>query len=507
MGKKGRFFLNLFEERMAYRLVLSFALMGIIPMLLTIYLIVVIWLPNLALWSRISVILLLGLSASILGFLLSRSVVYTILKTSKAAKAIADGDLSKRIEVSNEHSEMSTLVSSFNEITSRLEHKIAELTESEEKYRHLVDNVPDLLYYLDTNGIITSMNDEVTELLGFDKEELQNQPFSLIVHEEDYEKYERVLRERRQNESRLAKGLRIRLKANNDEYHIFEINSRGIYDADGAFVGTEGLARDISVQLALEAEREEFIYMLSHDIKNPISAILFIIYMLRDGTITADKYPDYYDKIEVACNGVIGLVEDFLEYKKFELGTVNLDKNKVDLCRMLSDIGRTYASEAEANGKTITVNGKACENIRTENRIIANVDERYFLRVVENILTNAIKFTNSQIDIALTQNDDDIILSITDDGPGVSEEEKGDIFRLFHTSGGKRITKGIGVGLASARKIVTAHGGRLWVESAPNTGCSFKISIPGSTVPQKINAEDIPYPNAVPSDPARSAVS
>lgn len=329
----------------------------------------------------------------------------------------------------------------------------------------------------------------------------------MIVHKEDYVKYERVLRERRQSESRLTKGLRIRLEAKDEKYRTFEINSRGIYDTDGAFVGTEGLARDISAQLALEAEREEFIYMLSHDIKNPISAILFIVYMLRDGTIANEKFPDYYDKIEVACNGVIGLVEDFLEFKKFEFGTINLEKRNVDLCRMLCDIGSTYAPEAEATGKTITLNGKACENIRTEDRIIANVDERYFPRVVENILTNAIKFTKSRIDIALTQNDDDIILSITDDGPGVSEEEKGDIFRLFHTSGGKRITKGIGVGLASAQKIVTAHGGRLWVESEPNNGCSFKISIPGSPVPRKISVGDMPYPNAVPSDSARSVVS
>jgi len=197
MTKQRAFFSSILEERIAYRLVLSFALMGIIPMLLTIYMVVSIWLPDLALTAQISVIILLGLSVSILGFLLSRTVVYTILKTSRAAREIASGDLSKRLEVGNERSELGLLAQSFNEITGRLEQKIRELESSEEKFRRLVENVPDLLYYLDPDGNIISVNEEVTELLGYDKDELLNQPFTVIVDENDYGQYERVLRERR----------------------------------------------------------------------------------------------------------------------------------------------------------------------------------------------------------------------------------------------------------------------------------------------------------------------
>ena len=150
-------------------------------------------------------------------------------------------------------------------------------------------------------------------------------------------------------------------------------------------MGTEGLARDITAQLALENEREEFIYMISHDIRNPISAILFIVYMLRDGTISTAKYEEYYDKIEHACNGVVRLVEDFLEYKKFELGTVSLEKEKINLYQMLADVVRTYSSEAEAKGKDITVNGRKSNDLTFANTLIATVDARYFSRVLENL--------------------------------------------------------------------------------------------------------------------------
>jgi two-component system sensor histidine kinase VicK len=490
MPIRKRFFTNILDERIAYRLVLSFALMSIIPTLLTTYLIATIWLPSWNLWGQVGLFLMLGLSVSILGFFLSRTVVYTILKTSERAKEIADGDLSKRLEVENERSEIALLARAFNQITAQLQQKIKDLEISEEKFRKLVDNVPDLLYYLDLEGNITSVNEEVLQLLGYTKEELLGKPFSAIVREEDYEKYEHVLRERRAQESRLVKGLRVRLKTADGAFRTFEINSRGIYDPDDNYVGTEGLARDITVQLALESEREEFLYMLTHDIKNPVSAIMFIIYMMRDGTIPSNKYPEYYDKIERACNNVTRLVEDFLECKKFERGAIDLDRRKVDLHKMLSTIAHTYRSEAEAKGKSLKENiernggGKAS---------VVEVDERYFPRVVENLVTNAIKFAHSQVDIGMKEDGENVTIFVRDDGPGVSEKEKKDLFKLFHSSSGTRMSKGIGVGLASAHKIVLAHGGRVWVESDPRGGCAFFVSIPRnpaaveSKAPQKIS--------------------
>jgi signal transduction histidine kinase len=247
-------------------------------------------------------------------------------------------------------------------------------------------------------------------------------------------------------------------------------------------VGTEGLARDITAQVALESEREEFLYMLTHDIKNPISAILFIVYMMRDGTITHEKFDEYYGKIENACNGVVRLVEDFLEYKKFELGIVNLEPEKVNLNRLLLDIARTYSSEAEAKGKRIVMNGESCENLSSQEPLVTEVDEKYIQRVVENLVTNAIKFAATQIDIGCSDFGETVVLSVTDDGPGVSEHEKENIFNLFHTSAGSRTGKGIGVGLASVRKIVLAHGGQLSVERVNGAGCSFKIILPKQTV-------------------------
>jgi PAS domain S-box-containing protein len=470
--EKKYYFTSIYDERIAYRLTLSFALMGIIPMLLSTYIVASLWLPSVNVWAQVGLLLSFGLLVSLLGYLLSRTIVRTILKTSEIAKEIADGDLSKRIQIRNERAEINSLIDSFNRITNQLEEKIREAKASEEKYKHLVDNVPDLLYYLEPDGMISSINSEVKESLGFEKEELIGQHFSEIVHSEDYKKYELILKERRSDEQRLTKGLHIRLKTRNNEYRVFEVNSRGTYDRDGNFLGTEGIARDITAQLALEAEREEFLYMLSHDIRNPISAILFIIYMMRDGTIPADKFMEYYDKIERACNGLSALVEDFLEFKKLERGHTALDFRRINLRALLKNIVVTYLSESQAKGKTLVLNAQ------DDTPVYASVDEKYFPRAVENLVTNAIKFARQSIQTDLVRDGAHVNILVHDDGPGVSEEEKEHIFKLFHRSPGSRMVKGIGVGLASAERIVRAHGGALHVESKEGDGCSFIIRIP-----------------------------
>ncbi|RJP21376.1 MAG: PAS domain S-box protein [Candidatus Abyssobacteria bacterium SURF_5] len=478
---------SIYDERIGYRLTLSFALTGVIPLLLSTYLIGAIWLPGLQVWARVGLLLGCSLLISLLGYFLSRTIVRTILKTSEAAKEIADGNLSRRLEIRNERAEINTLVDSFNRITAQLEQKVKDVQASEEKVRHLLNNIPDLLYYLEPSGLISSINHEVGELLGYTEAELVGQEFSTIVHPDDYRKYEPVLKERRSDERRLTRGLHIRLKTKAGEYRDFEINSRGIYDLANVFLGTEGLARDITAQLALESEREEFLYMLTHDIKNPISAILFIIYMMRDGTISPPKYPEYYEKMERACNGVNMLVEDFLEVKKFERGLAVLDVRPTDLAPLVKEIVLTYQSEARAKQKQLSY------RLHAEGESVpAVVDEKYFQRAVENLLTNAIKFSRNRIEMVVKKNQDCVEIQVSDDGPGVSDEEREHIFKLFHRSSGARMTKGIGVGLTSAERIIRAHGGSLRVDPGNGNGCSFIITLPpvsGITMPQSVLPE------------------
>jgi PAS domain S-box-containing protein len=490
--KKKSSLASIHDQRIAYRLTLSFALMGIIPILLSTYIIATIWLPDLNVWTQVGLLLSFSLVISILGYLLSRTIVYTILKTSEVAKEIADGNLSKRIEIHNERSEINSLVESFNKITGQLERKIKDVQASEEKFKHLVNNVPDLLYYLQPDGTISSLNDEVKDLLGFEKEELLGQPISTIVHPEDYDKYEPVLKERRSDERRLTRNLHIRLRTKSNSYKVFEINSRGIYSEGGSsiFAGTEALARDITAQLAIESEREEFFYMLTHDIKNPVSAILFIIYMMKDGTIPPAKFSEYYEKIEYACNGIANLVEDFLEFKKLERRRAVMNFQKFNMTALVKNIVATYQAEAEAKGKNLSLTARV-----TQSPVLAVADERYFARAVENLITNAIKFAQRDIEIALTKTTELITISVRDDGPGVPESEKEHIFQLFHRSPGSRMTKGIGIGLASAEKIVHAHRGVLRVQSEPGPGCSFIITIPVNLV------ESSPEPATDTSEP------
>jgi two-component system sensor histidine kinase RstB len=190
-------------------------------------------------------------------------------------------------------------------------------------------------------------------------------------------------------------------------------------------------------------------------------------------------------------------VEDFLEYKKFELGVVALEPESVNLYRLISDIARTFRAEAEANGKSITINGQDSESSPASEKVMLQVDDRYLQRVIENLVSNAIKFAQSSIDISCVKTEHGVRLAVNDDGPGISNEEKEKIFNLFHTSAGSRTSKGIGVGLASVKKIINAHGGVLTVGQENNSGCSFKIDLPRNPETELVASDEELQPETV----------
>ena len=121
---------------------------------------------------------------------------------------------------------------------------------------------------------------------------------------------------------------------------------------------------------------------------------------------------------------------------------------------------------------------------------------------MENLVTNALKFAETHVDLCFSENEDGVTLSVTDDGLGISEKEEENVFKLFHTSAGSRTVKGIGVGLASAYRIVQAHGGRLWIDNKREHGCTFWVSIPRNPVFREASSGERLQQDEISSPPA-----
>jgi signal transduction histidine kinase len=170
---------------------------------------------------------------------------------------------------------------------------------------------------------------------------------------------------------------------------------------------------------------------------------------------------------------LLSLINDVLDLAKIEAGRMDLELSEVGVPDLLRSAVSINAERAERGGIELALRAEP-EEIRI------TADERRVRQVVFNLLSNAIKFTPSggRIDVTALADNGQVEIAVADTGPGIPAEDSESIFEEFEqTTEGKQIG-GTGLGLPLSRKLVELHGGRLWVESTPGKGSTFRFTLP-----------------------------
>lgn len=168
------------------------------------------------------------------------------------------------------------------------------------------------------------------------------------------------------------------------------------------------------------------------------------------------------------------LIDDLLAYNQLETGTLHLDREPVDLRAVTMDAISTVHSLILEKGQHLEIN--------LPEALLGDGDPGRLEQAIVNLLANAHRYTpeGARIGIAGRAADGEILLSVSDNGPGIPEAELEAIFQRFHRLGSEET--GSGLGLAIARGIVELHGGRIWAESRPGHGATFRIILPSNHV-------------------------
>jgi two-component system, sensor histidine kinase and response regulator len=226
------------------------------------------------------------------------------------------------------------------------------------------------------------------------------------------------------------------------------------------------------------ADKNKFLGMAAHDLRNPLASIRGLAEFLSDGTVgplSADQR-ELIDLIHQASQGMVTLVNDLLDVATIESGELKLHP--------------APASLADVVEKSITFN--ALESVRKRTQIVCTerpsaplitVDAEKIRQVIDNLLSNAVKYSPpaSTIRVSLALDDDGTqVICVRDQGPGIPENEHDRLFKDFsrlsaRPTGGEKST---GLGLAICRKIVEAHHGTIVAENHPAGGCEFRVHLP-----------------------------
>lgn len=244
-----------------------------------------------------------------------------------------------------------------------------------------------------------------------------------------------------------------------------------------AGLGLENALLYHDVQQALMA-RDDVLGVVSHDLGNPLQAIFIGLEALerersRRGSDRPGQEEYYLSAIRRSADVMERLIHDLLEIRRIEAGHLTLKPEPIELEPMIEEA--LAVMDPLARVKSVRIE-TAVQNERIPS---LTVDRDRIQQVLSNLVGNAVKHSpeGGMVQIAGTLDGDQVRIEITDQGPGIPEEERAQVFRRFWRGDGGR-GSGVGLGLSIARGIVRAHGGRIWVESEVGSGSSFIFTLP-----------------------------
>ena len=227
----------------------------------------------------------------------------------------------------------------------------------------------------------------------------------------------------------------------------------------------------LQFQAQVSEMKEQVFRSVAHDLRAPLLGLQGYLYILQSGKASPQEQKEYLEQMSQAARNLSSLLEDVLDVSRVQAGMMNPHKESVDIPALLKNVTDTLAPTAQEKGLELTFQAEA-------DRLPA--DPKLLQRVVMNLVSNAVKFTDKgYVRVRAWQDEKAYYIAVADSGIGISEAEQKGLFQKYHQVRSDR--PGYGLGLFISRKIVQAHGGTLEVSSRPGQGSTFTVTLPKET--------------------------
>ena len=371
----------------------------------------------------------------------------------------------------------------YHDITQRKQIE-EELRENTEMLQTIIDNIPVMIICIDEKGEIKIANQELVSVLGWTFKEWETENIFAKCYPEP-----EVLKE-------------VLDFMMSEEIGWKDFNT---HTKNGTIINTVwmniklpngismGIGQDITIRKRAEekliekdnflqklnADKDRFISILSHDLKSPFNSILGFSEVLTEDIrkLNTDEIEDIARNINKSARNTLYLLEDLLAWAMMQQGKIIFKPQKLSLADICKNILEILNPNAVA--KNITINYYIADRIK----VFADID--MIKTVLRNLISNALKFTNSggTINVSSEENSENVTISISDNGVGIKAENIKKLFNISEviTTKGTAEETGTGLGLLLCKEFVEKHGGKIWVESEVGKGSEFKFTLPIST--------------------------
>jgi two-component system, OmpR family, sensor histidine kinase VicK len=424
------------------------------------------WKSVTASFSRIIIIsgFISMLIALLVGILLSRTITVPIVSVMKGAQKIAKGDFEDKIEVMSED-EIGKLSNAFNMMAEQLKEKLIEVSSEKSKVETILNYMTDGIVAFDYLGQLIHINPASLRSLESDRIDDDFETFSarfgLKIKLEDIT-YMNTLSTRIEDVTYRNKYLKLFFAP--------------FYDVENNAEGIIVVIQDITQQMELEEMRKEFVANVSHELRTPITSIKSYSEALIDGAMSE---PDVaYKFLDVICSEsdrMSRLVKELLQLSRIDNKQVRWEFRDVRIDVLIRNVINKLQMEAQNKGIVI-------ESYLLNEIPEIRCDEDRIEQVIQNILSNSIKYTDAggKISVYIGTLSNFVYFKISDTGIGVPKEDLGRIFERFYRVDKARSRElgGTGLGLAIAKEIVEAHKGEIILKSEVDVGTEVTVKLP-----------------------------
>lgn len=250
--------------------------------------------------------------------------------------------------------------------------------------------------------------------------------------------------------------------------HVFHVRV-----SDAAGVGKVASLHDISYLKELDKMKGDFVNTVSHDLRSPLTAILGYVELIERAGKVNPQQAEFIHRVKSSVHATTNLIDDLLRLGRVEVGA--LDENTpVDVKLLVVNTMANLQPTVQEKNQTLRLRrGGSLRNVLGSRSQLS--------QLVDNLIGNAVKYTPAEgkIFVTLEEEQNQLILRVADNGPGIPLEEQGRIFEKFYRATNvENSVPGTGLGLAIVKTIVDNHGGRIWVDSKPGLGAVFTVVLP-----------------------------
>ena len=388
---------------------------------------------------------------------------------NQKVKDLIAGDYSQVLDMQGS-SEITNITNNLNDLSEVIRLTQENLEQESKRLHSILSYMTDGVLATNRRGKITMINDMAKKQLGVQKEEVLNKSIlELLKIEDEYELRDLITQ---------VPELMIDSQDANGEYLSLRVRFALVRRESGFISGLVAVLHDTTEQEKEERERRLFVSNVSHELRTPLTSVKSYLEALDEGALSEPVAPDFIKVSLDETNRMMRMVTDLLHLSRIDNATSHLDVELINFTAFITFILNRFDQIRGQDEE------KKYELVRDYpiTSVWIEIDTDKMTQVIDNILNNAIKYSpdGGKITVTMKTTDDQMILSISDQGLGIPKQDLPLIFDRFYRvdRARSRAQGGTGLGLAIAKEIIKQHKGFIWAKSEYGKGSTFTIVLP-----------------------------